>query len=306
MHMIKGMVGIVIVTFNRLSLLKEAVEAIRSQTYKNYELIVVDNGSTDNTSDWLKQQNDIYTISQDNCGGAGGFFTGMKYVSEHRKYDYCWIMDDDTICNKFALEYLVSSFKKINNIGFVCSIVSGTMGEQMNVPGIDSSVSKNGYPCTFEQLYENNMIRVKYATFVSVLTSCENIREFGLPIRQFFIWGDDIEYTLRLSSIKKCYLVGTSHVIHKRIITGNLNIVHETNPNRINNFFYSYRNSIYIARKYYSKFESLKLAYKFFKELMAVMRKGKLRHCNIIIKGIYAGIRFNPNIVHPKTIEYNA
>ena len=76
-------VGIVVVTYNRLELLKEVVESLRQQTFRDFQIVVVNNGSTDNTSEWLTNQKDIYTINQENLGGAGGFFTGMKYVAEN-------------------------------------------------------------------------------------------------------------------------------------------------------------------------------------------------------------------------------
>lgn len=103
------MVGIVVVTYNRLSLLKECIDALRHQTYKNFRIVIVNNGSTDGTCEWLSLQNDLIVISQENSGGAGGFYTGLKYVAEHA-YDYCWFMDDDVICNVDALQELLWVF----------------------------------------------------------------------------------------------------------------------------------------------------------------------------------------------------
>ena len=64
--------------------MKICVETVRKQTYKYFNILVVNNGSTDGTKEWLVQQADIITINQENLGGAGGFYTGMKY---------CMIMD---------------------------------------------------------------------------------------------------------------------------------------------------------------------------------------------------------------------
>lgn len=62
-------IGIVVVTYNRLSLLKEVIDSLRKQTYESRDIIVVNNGSTDDTPNWLKEQNDIKTITQRNVGG---------------------------------------------------------------------------------------------------------------------------------------------------------------------------------------------------------------------------------------------
>lgn len=53
------MVGIVVVTYNRLLLLKENIESLREQTYTDYKIIVVNNGSTDGTEEWLMYQKDL-------------------------------------------------------------------------------------------------------------------------------------------------------------------------------------------------------------------------------------------------------
>ena len=51
-------VSVVIPTFDRLSLLKHAVASVQTQTETDWELIVVDDGSSDETVDWLKENSD--------------------------------------------------------------------------------------------------------------------------------------------------------------------------------------------------------------------------------------------------------
>ena len=63
-------VGILVVTYNRLELLKEVVSSLRSQTYKERDIIVVNNGSSDGSEEWLLQQSDIHVITQGNVGGC--------------------------------------------------------------------------------------------------------------------------------------------------------------------------------------------------------------------------------------------
>ena len=174
-------VGIVVVTYNRLALLKEAIDSLRNQTYLNRDIVVVNNGSTDGTLEWLNSQKDLIVITQQNLGGAGGFFTGMKYVAEH-DYDYCWIMDDDVVCHSDALQELVSAYNKKPNIGFVCSKVIGINGCPMNTPTVDDRPTSNG-DADFTDLIAESMIKVKTATFVSVLCSVKTIKEVGLPYK---------------------------------------------------------------------------------------------------------------------------
>jgi GT2 family glycosyltransferase len=240
-------IATIIVTYNRLALLKEEVEALRMQTYKDLQMIVVNNGSTDETPQWIEQQEDIISIHQENVGGAGGFFTGIKYAAENG-YEYCWIMDDDVICQPTALEELVKAYKAVPNVGFVCSRVIGTDGQPMNTPFADMRPSENGYSDIFDHVADYGMVKVQNATFVSVFFHTDIVREVGLPIKEFFIWGDDTEYTGRISAKHPCYVACRSVVMHKRSLQKNLEFMEETEPKRLDNYFYYFRNNLYIIR----------------------------------------------------------
>ena len=60
-----------VITFNRVAVLRQCVEILRSQTRRPDEIVVVDNGSTDGTSEWLRQQPDLTVLQQENSGVAG-------------------------------------------------------------------------------------------------------------------------------------------------------------------------------------------------------------------------------------------
>ena len=84
----------VVVTYNRLQLLKECIDCLRTQTFKKFDVLVVNNDSTDGTKEWLSEQTDITVINQKNLGGAGGFYTGTKWGYDNG-YEWMWLMDDD-------------------------------------------------------------------------------------------------------------------------------------------------------------------------------------------------------------------
>lgn len=291
-------VGVLIVTYNRLQLLKEEIVSIREQSYKEYDIIVVNNSSTDGTIKWLESQNDIITITQPNSGGAGGFYTGMKYIAEHG-YQYCWLMDDDIECEKTALQQLMSIAEKEHELGFLCSRVVGINGRPMNVPTIETRELDENYPSWLERV-DDGLIKVRTATFVSVLIPTSNIIKFGLPIKEYFIWGDDTEYTNRLSDELPSYLVFSSKVVHKRVISQRLNFLTETNPNRLNNYFYALRNSFMNSQKYgNTKERFLNIAY-----LMYLFPKLLLRfdmkRLKILLRAYCSLFVFKPTIEFPE------
>ncbi len=293
-------VGILVVTYNRLQLLKEEIKSLRNQSYHNFQIIVVNNGSTDGTKGWLESQSDILTITQGNLGGAGGFFTGLKYIAEEG-YKYCWLMDDDVECDEKALETLVKVAHDNPEIGFLCSRVFGTDHSLMNVPIIDDRKREGNYPNWLEKI-DNNLIKVKSATFVSVLIPIKNVIEVGLPIKEFFIWGDDSEYTMRLSSKFDCYLVYKSIVIHKRTLQQTLNFMTETDSKRLKNYYYSLRNQFYNRKKYgKSKDIFITLCYQASLMLRSIIRLD-FKRITILLKVYYSYFCFLPKIQYVESV----
>lgn len=293
-------VCVLIVTYNRLQLLKEEIESIRSQSYKDFDILVVNNGSTDGSSEWLADQSDIKVIKQPNLGGAGGFYTGMKYVAE-RGYEFVWLMDDDVECAPDALEKLIKSALSLPSFGFLCSRVFGTENNLMNVPIVDSRFKNGKYPAWLEMI-DDKMIKVVIATFVSLLIPVRNIKKYGLPYKDYFIWGDDSEYTERLSKENDCFLIYESKVIHKRNNQRALSFMSEPNRNRLDMFFYYYRNTYYNIKKYGRIREKALFVIDEIMILSQSLLKWDLHRARVICKALISQFFFSPRIDFPHDI----
>lgn len=246
-----------VVTYNRKELLKECLTTLIEQTYSLDKIIVIDNDSTDGTDEYVTQlceQVDKinYFKLNENLGGAGGFYEGIKKSLE-TDYDFLWLMDDDTIPNKDSLENLVDDMQTIKEkASFLASYVYGVEGEPMNVPKISDRKEQNGYPFWYKYL-DQGLVEIKSATFVSLLIKREAINTVGLPLKEYFIWGDDEEYTQRLNKyFGPGYFSGNSKVLHKRYNAKALSIKDEELKNRIPLYFYFVRNNL-LNRKAYDK-----------------------------------------------------
>ncbi len=259
----------VVVTYNRKVLLIECLKAILAQTFPVDKIILIDNASTDGTKaeleshEMLSNQCIDYRLMESNTGGAGGFYEGMKIArDEYGKSAWVWVMDDDTIPNPDCLEKILTANQIIKskpvNSGiataykpsFYASAIYGADGEFMNVPSISNNPSPNGYPYWYHFL-SDKMVNLSTATFVSLVIDMNAIKKCGLPCKDYFIWGDDTEYTMRLINYYgDAYLVGDSIAVHKRVGAMALDINLETNENRIKMFFYHRRNNAINARYY--------------------------------------------------------
>lgn len=285
----------IIVTYNRKELLKECLEAVNNQTHQIKKIIVIDNASTDNSKEYIFESCKLFLDKIDfetlekNTGGAGGFYNGFLKAKKY-DYDFLWIMDDDCIPEKDCLENLVQSFSAVPEASFIASSIYGSNGEFMNVPGINLTPSKNGYVHWYEKL-DKGLVLIRNATFVSLLISNQAIRKCGLPCPEYFIWGDDTEYTQRLIKYYgPAYLCGKSIAIHKRGNAKALKIYNETETSRIKMFRYFYRNTSINNLFYGGKIKQVKFTIRqlMYAWIFLFSKKGFLKW-SIMHKGLYEG-----------------
>lgn len=306
----------VVVTYNRIALLKECVQALLHQKdciNTQLDILLVDNASNDGTKEWIEEQTThitshdttpIYALHlTENTGGAGGFYHGMKWAYEHGA-DAIWIMDDDTIPQEDALQKLWEGMACVrkqgvlkNEIGFVSSTVLWTDGspcEMNRQHDVGKAFSISGKDAEEDIL---TLQPVDSATFVSLLFSREAVEKMGLPIKEYFIWGDDKEYTLRLSASYPCYHVKDSVVIHKMAINAGSNIVIDAIA-RVPRYFYAFRNDLCTAKRRGTKEVIIYFA-AFFLNMLRVLLKskdGKKLRLQTMWKGMRAGVKFDPEI----------
>lgn len=269
----------VVVTYNRKELLMECLDALLSQTRPVDRILLINNASTDGTLETLEEKgylkNEVLQVVNmaTNTGGAGGFTEGLAQAAR-TDADYVWVMDDDTIPEARALEKLCHAWEKIPGpISFLASAVFGPAGEPMNVPKICMEKAANGYQDWYRYL-EHTAIRVDNATFVSLLFDRQAIKACGLPCKDYFIWGDDYEYTQRLiRHYGKAYMIGDSRVCHKRFGATNLDLSKETAEGRVRMYYYFYRNGLINRSIYDSKKETLRFALSGVRTSLASLRR---------------------------------
>lgn len=102
-------ISVIIPTYNRLELLKETVRSVRGQTFGDFELIVVNDGSSDGTREWLEGQHDIRSLHRANSGIARSRNAGAA-IARGRwfafvDHDDLWADDKLTRQAQFAIAH---------------------------------------------------------------------------------------------------------------------------------------------------------------------------------------------------------
>jgi len=193
----------VIVSYNRQVLLSECITALRNQTRKLDAILVVNNGSTDNTEQWLLDQPDVFFITQKNVGSSGGFNTGISWAFKHG-YSWIWCMDDDGYPKADALEKLL--LNESNELSLLnCAVI--------NKEDKKSFVWKTKDYKTIDEV-DVDIIHGIGHPFNGTLLHRKIVEKVGVPKQALFLWGDETEYYYRITKKNKIPVYTVSSSIH--------------------------------------------------------------------------------------------
>lgn len=208
-------VAAVVVTFNRRALLNECLDALDRSSLKPGFTVVVDNASTDGTSDSLIREGrlaerriDLLELDS-NRGGAGGFSAGLARAISSGA-DWVWMMDDDAAPHPTALEELMKVAIDTSNVygsvavcGDETSWVTTVLAPAIGEVTLADEVPVSG--------------RVQFLPFLGYLIHRDLIAKIGLPDEGFFIAADDVEYCLRVQKLGgEIVIAGKSRIEHPK------------------------------------------------------------------------------------------
>ena len=186
----------VVVTFNRLDELKVCVAALKSQSYGSLNILVVNNGSTDGTKEWLTQQSDVIVINQENLGGAGGFYTGMKYMY-YNVYEWLVMMDDDGIPDKNEIKNLIQSYDKVVSAVGKEVILNALVADKDDKDYTAFLWARGSRRTTKITELQKEQFFNDIHPFNGTLVKRSVIEKIGMIKKEMFIWGDEKEYMAR-------------------------------------------------------------------------------------------------------------
>jgi GT2 family glycosyltransferase len=133
-------------------------------------------------------------------------------------------------------------------------------------------------------------------TFVSFFVSTDLVRKVGLPLKEFFIWGDDTEYSRRLARFTRLYQVGKSKTKHLKSGDASQSVFKEQDRDKIWQYHWFYRNRLFINLKYdgVMSMNSLRFTFRSFRDMFLSVRSGKfaLVKCQTIFYGLCSGVAF--------------
>jgi len=146
-------VSVIITTYNSMPYFVETLDSVLRQTFADFEVIVVDDGSTDQTTTWASRIDDsrVKLIPQPNQGVSVARNTGIS----HAKGNYVAFLDGDDLWESTKLEKQVQVLDCYPQIGLVHTWLA-LMDEQSHLTGRVMRPRAEGE--VWEQIIENNMV----------------------------------------------------------------------------------------------------------------------------------------------------
>ena len=120
------LISVIITTYNRPNLIKRSIDSVLKQTYKNIELVIIDDSSK-NILELPDDNRIIYFRNKKNKGVQYSRNKGLSMVSG----TYVLNLDDDDYFHKKRIEILYQAFKK-GKYSFICSNYQYIIGDQIS------------------------------------------------------------------------------------------------------------------------------------------------------------------------------
>jgi GT2 family glycosyltransferase len=210
-------ISVIIVNFNGLRFLEPCLSSLKNQSCKNFEIILVDNGSSDCSTDYVRSQFPEVRILETgkNLGFAGGTNVGIN----HARGDFILTLNNDTVVDVRFIEELQNSISNDRKIGMWATKMLYPDG-RLNSTGLiiarDGTASDRGIgemDCNqFDSIGE-----VFGPSAGSALYRKSMLDEIGLFDEDFFLYMEDVDLAFRARLFGwKCVYNPSAKIIHER------------------------------------------------------------------------------------------
>ncbi|HEX8949428.1 MAG TPA: glycosyltransferase family 2 protein [Dissulfurispiraceae bacterium] len=268
-------VSVIIPTYNRAGYLKESLESALRQTYRNIEIIVVDDGSTDHTQELLKPYVDDGSIKYLYQKNSGSPSIARNFALRHASGEYICFLDSDDIRMEGSVARGVDILDRFEHVGMVCTdwlffrryfnvrkklgsswikstkYIDKLPGEYVKVRSMDFVI--------FEKSFMYELFSTNFVFTSSVLTRRDLLDQVGHFDESLKI-GEDCDMWMRIGSVRNLAFV-TEPQVYRRVHSGSItrdlgrNILYDTRV--IEKFLQKKREMApMIRRRFYRRLEN--------------------------------------------------
>lgn len=258
-------VAIVIVNWNKKEFVLNLLSSLRELNYPDYDIIVVDNASTDGSVEAIRQiyPNIKILVNEENLGGTGGFNTGMRYALNKGWYKYIWLLDNDAEVEKNSLIELVNAMESDEKIGIAGSrILDKVTNITVECGGYirKDTIGVVPYMRNCRMTPANKYIDVDYVAVCSALVRTNALLTVGLMDERFFLFWDDMDWGWSFKDKGYRVVAVTDSIVYHPSFT-------ERDRGLLTKFYYGIRNPLLTYSKHLHIFRLMKIYYNYIRYL---------------------------------------
>lgn len=187
-------VAIIVLNYNGQAVLKDCLASLFRVNYPNFEVVVVDNGSTDGSLEAARMAFSRATFikNEENLGFSAGNNVGIRHALE-KMSDYVLLLNNDTEVEKDFLEKLVTEGESFLDVGLLSPLIFlGRTGKIWFSGGrIDWLRMKTSH---FFDIPTEKTRKTDFMTGCAMLIKKEVFREIGLLDEDFFLYWEDADF----------------------------------------------------------------------------------------------------------------
>jgi len=282
------LISIITLNYNQIKVTCEFIESTKKLTYKNYEIILIDNASKENPTELITSQypHVKLIVNDQNLGFTGGNNVGIRAA----KGDYYFVVNNDTEVTEDLFERLLEPFNADSTIGVVCPKIryfhNPTVLQYAGFTEINPVTGRNiGIGDKEEDLGQHDVGGyTAYAHGAAMLLRRDVVEKAGSLADIFFIYYEELDWSARIRRAGyTIYYQPKALIYHKESIT-----MGKESPIKA---YYHNRNRILFMRRNSTPFQfSLFLFFLTFaiipKTFFKYVFKGQFTHLKNFIRGL--------------------
>lgn len=252
-------VAVILVNWNSLQYTIDCIESLQQVTYRNFDIIVVDNGSTDGSGEKIKEKFSTILLitSEQNLGFTGGNNLALEFAIRHG-YFYSLLLNNDTFVDPGFLEVLVTYMDNHPDTGIIQPKIYFHHNRSLlwNAGSYYNSWLGRAYTKGYQQPSSADTEQIKevdWITGCAFFTRNDILKESGLLADNLFIYFEDVDLSFRIRSegYKLIYHPG-SVIYHIAGASSKNPVPGKEGYLNASVHYYNVRNRIWILKKYTS------------------------------------------------------
>lgn len=243
-------IGIVLCNYNKAAYTLQCIQTILDSTIDDYQIYLVDNGSTDGSADQIRKtyQNQVILIeNEQNLGSSGGYNTGIKRVLSVG-HDYLMLLDNDTLLDEKALKNMRDYLIHHPDVGMVGGkIYHRHDPSYIQQYGTEVDLRRYQIKSFYADIPDSEQIPeiVECNTLptTAVMLPISVVQNVGLLSEDYYFGWDDIDWGYRIHNAG-----------YQIVALGSAKVIHEMAPfirkEDTSTLYYQWRNAIYFFMRY--------------------------------------------------------